>query len=145
MGEPADIHDLQQFVRDNQVKWGVYPIIEKVRGERVPVGYELELSAVCDSPRQGIGPNAPVSIRLFGGLNLNSEVGQRCRRAACVGQTFLSASWGDFPVAPNACSARFLWRMEACTACGPFRPRVFREHPHPGRAGRRQRVLLSLG
>ena len=35
-----------------------------------------------------------------GDLNLNSEVGQRCHRAAGVGQTFLSASWGDFPVAP---------------------------------------------
>ena len=34
-------------------------------------------------------------------LNLNSEVGQRCRRAAGVGQTFLSASWGDFPAAPG--------------------------------------------
>jgi hypothetical protein len=25
----------------------------------------------------------------------------RCCNAACVGQTFLSASWGDFPVAPR--------------------------------------------
>ena len=39
MGELADINDQQQFVRNNQVKWGVHPIFEKVRGERVPVGY----------------------------------------------------------------------------------------------------------
>jgi len=36
-----------------------------------------------------------------GVLNLNSEVGQRDWKAAYVGQTFLSASWGDFPVAPR--------------------------------------------
>ena len=34
-------------------------------------------------------------------LVLNSEVGQRHCKAASVGQTFLSASWGDFPVAPR--------------------------------------------
>jgi hypothetical protein len=32
-------------------------------------------------------------------LSLNSEVGHRYRRTAGVGQTLLSASWGDFPVA----------------------------------------------
>jgi len=73
MSELADIHDLQQFVRDNQVWWGVYPIVEKVRGERVPVGYELELRAVCNSPRQGFDPNSPASIRSFGGLKSLAE------------------------------------------------------------------------
>ena len=28
---------------------------------------------MCDSPRQGIGPNAPASIRLFGGLKTLAE------------------------------------------------------------------------
>src|SRR5262245_48470577 len=73
MSEPADINDQQQFVRDHQVKWGVQPIFEKVRGERVPVGYELELSALCDSPRQGFGSNSPASIRLFCGLKTLAE------------------------------------------------------------------------
>jgi hypothetical protein len=73
MNELADIHDQQQFVRDNQVKWGVHPIFEKVRGERVPVGYELELSALCDSPRQGFWSNSPASMRLFCGLKTLAE------------------------------------------------------------------------
>lgn len=73
MSEPADIHDLQQFVRDHQVKWGVRPIFEKVRGERVPVGYELELSALCDSPRQTFWSNSPASIRRFCGLKTLAE------------------------------------------------------------------------
>ena len=70
MSEPADTHDLQKFVRDNQVRWGVYPIIEKVRGQRVPVGYELELSAVSDITRtsQYFGPDSPASAQLFCGL-----------------------------------------------------------------------------
>ena len=33
--------------------------------------------------------------------NLNSEVEQRRCKAAGVGQTFSSASWDDFPVAPR--------------------------------------------
>ena len=73
MSEQADTHDLQQFVRDNQVRWGVCPIIEKVRGERVPVGYELELSAVCDSLRQDFCPGSSASIRLFCELKTFAE------------------------------------------------------------------------
>ncbi len=70
MSKPADIHDLQQFVRDNQVEWSVHAIVEKVRGERVPVGYELEISAVSDSTRtsQCFRPDSPASARLFCGL-----------------------------------------------------------------------------
>ena len=73
MVELADIHDQQKFVRDNQVKWGVHPIFEKVRGERVPVGYEIELSAVCDSPRQDFSPGSSASIRLFCELKTFAE------------------------------------------------------------------------
>ena len=68
MSEPADIHDLQQFVRDNQVEWGVHSIVEKVRGERVPLGYELEISAVSDSTSQCSRPDSPASAQLFCGL-----------------------------------------------------------------------------
>jgi len=39
---------LQQFVRDNQVKWEVRPIVEIVGGEKVSVGYELEISAASN-------------------------------------------------------------------------------------------------
>jgi hypothetical protein len=73
MNELADIHDQQQFVRDHQVKWGVHPIFEKVREERVPVGYDVELSALCDSPHQGFWSNSPASIRLFNGLKTLAE------------------------------------------------------------------------
>ena len=73
MGKLADINDQHQFVRDNQVKWGVHPVFEKIHGERVPVGYELELSAVCDSPRQDVCPGSPASIRLFCELKTLAE------------------------------------------------------------------------
>jgi hypothetical protein len=73
MIKPADITDQQQFVRDNQVRWWAYPIFEKVRGERVPVGYELELSAVFDSRRQGFHSNGPASSRLFCRLKTLAE------------------------------------------------------------------------
>lgn len=66
----ADINGQQRFVRDNQVEWGVHSIFEKVRGERVPVGYELEISAVSDSTRtsQYFGPDSPAPAQLFCGL-----------------------------------------------------------------------------
>ena len=56
--------------RDNQVEWGVHSIFEKVRGERVPVGYELEITAVSDITRtsQYFGPDSPASPQLFCGL-----------------------------------------------------------------------------
>jgi hypothetical protein len=34
-------------------------------------------------------------------VSLSCEVGQGCKQVACLGQTFLSASWGEFPVAPR--------------------------------------------
>ena len=65
-------------------------------------------------------------------LNLNSEVGRRDAKAAGVGQTFLSASWGDFLVAlkPD-------WKLRRWSfyICPPYfsrgTPPVFISSYHP--------------
>jgi len=65
--------NLRQFVREHQVSWEAHPIFETVDGQRVPVGYELELHAIGNGTRQTVNPDSPTTIQLFRGLETLAE------------------------------------------------------------------------
>lgn len=65
MSTLSDIDKLKQFIRDHHVSWETHSINETVGGERVPVGFELELHAVCNGTHDPVFPASPSTSELF--------------------------------------------------------------------------------